>query len=116
MLALSIRQAVVFLLCHNLKALTADGEAGAECVFGRNGLAGLQAMAAGCQLLTVVSLHLTVSGIHCLGTSFTQLKKCAMLNKCEQGEPAPAGFPSLEELQTQYPAVEWEERYYSNFL
>jgi hypothetical protein len=79
-------------------------------VFGRNGLDGLQALATGCPLLASVELFVTVPGLHYLGTHFTNLKKCRVLNWRQARAPTPAGFPSIEELQTLYPAVEWEYR------
>jgi hypothetical protein len=93
--------------CHNLKTLyiyhSDDG-----CLFGRNGLDGLQAMAAGCPLLADVFLSLTVSGIHYLGTHFQNLKRCRAVNTCAAGTSTPPeGYPSIEELQTLYPAVKW---------
>jgi hypothetical protein len=78
-----------------------------KCVFGRNGLDGLQAMATGCPLLAEVEVFLTVPGIHCLGTHFPNLMQCNIINTCEDDEPTPEGFPSNEELQTLYPAVTW---------
>ena len=79
----------------------------ARTEFGHNGLSGLEAMAAGCPLLTDLSLQLTASGIHFVGTHFTGLKKCEVLNKREEGAATPAGFPSIEELQILYPAITW---------
>jgi hypothetical protein len=77
------------------------------CVFGHNGLDGLQAMATGCPLLADIQLYLTVPGLHYLGTHFSNLKKCHVKNRCVEGTATPQGFPSIEELQTLYPAVEW---------
>ena len=90
--------------CHKLKTLCVhsgwDG-----CVFG---LTCLQAIASGCPLLAEVELHLTVSGLHCIGTHFTQLKTCkAYRDPDEDSEVAAEAFPSIEELQTLYPAIKW---------
>jgi hypothetical protein len=63
-------------------------------------------MAAGCPLIADVSLHLTLPGLHYLGTHFTNLKKCLVYNRRVAGAIAPDGFPSIEDLQTLYPAVE----------
>jgi hypothetical protein len=92
--------------CHQLKSLIVhSGEDG--CLFGRDGLDGLQAMATGCPLLAVVSLPLTVSGVHYLGAHFTSLRKRTVRCRRVAWAPASEGFPSIEELQTLYPAVEW---------
>jgi hypothetical protein len=96
--------ATVLASCHKLKTLRVFNVIG-ECVFGRSGLDGLQAMAMGCPLLTEAFLSLTVSGIHFLGTHFPNLKWCRVSNNRAGG--ATEGFPSIEELQTLYPAVKW---------
>jgi hypothetical protein len=101
-----VQVATALASCYNLKKLDAYF-GGDECVFGRNGLDGLQAMATGCPLLADIKLYLTVPGLHCLGTHFTNLKKCHVYNRCAAGAVAPEGFPSIEELQTLYPAVKW---------
>jgi hypothetical protein len=89
--------------CHNLKTLTVClGEN--DCVFGRDGLDGLQAMATGCPLLADIGLYVTLPGLHYLATHFTNLKKCRVFNADPELED---GFPSIEELQTLYPAVKW---------
>ncbi len=85
--------------CHNLKELKVYGGTDA-CVLGRSGLDGLQAMVTGCPLLTDMFVSLTVSGIHCLGTHLTNLKKCRIFNRFTIKE-----FPSDKELQTLYPGV-----------
>jgi hypothetical protein len=93
--------------CHNLKKLSVFVERDG-CVFGRNGLDGLQAMATGCPLLADVSIYLIIPGIHCLGTHFTNLKKCYVRNRRRVvTAPNSEEFPSIEELQTLYPAVTW---------
>jgi hypothetical protein len=115
-----VQVATALASCHNLKKLTIhsfdDG-----CVFGRSGLDGLQAMATGCPLLTDVELHLTVPGLHYLATHCSNLKYCAVYyNLVAGGAPppplahfrTPEGFPSIEELQTLYPAVKW--RYFGS--
>jgi hypothetical protein len=79
-------------------------------MFGRNGLDGLQAMATGCPLLADCTLCLTPACLHYLGTHFANLKKCSMFNGRQVGV-TPKGFPSIEELQTLYPAVKWEYEY-----
>jgi hypothetical protein len=101
-----VQVAMALASCRNLKALVVccGNEA---CVFGRNGLDGLQAMAAGCPLLADAFLYVTVPGLHYLGTHFTSLKKCLVLNGHTTETSAPEGFPSIEELQTLYPAVKW---------
>jgi hypothetical protein len=101
-----VQVATALASCHNLKILNVYTE-GNGGVFGRNGLDGLQAMATGCPLLAVVCLFVTVPGLRYLGTHFSNLKKCHMFNRCVAGAAAPEGFPSIEELQTLYPAVEW---------
>jgi hypothetical protein len=94
--------------CHRLQMLDVKCW---EYVFGRNGMDGLQSMATGCPLLADVSLYLTVDGLHYLGTHFTNLKKCDVMYY-RRGTWArartPAGFPSINTLQTLYPAVKWE--------
>ena len=77
--------------------LMVDG--GQGCVFGREGLEGLQAMAVGCPLLESVSLDLTVDGIHYLATHCPNLKECMPGNKLEKFV--------CDDLQTLYPQVEW---------
>ena len=72
-------------------------------MFGRNGLDGLQAMAAGCPLLADVALELTISGIHFLGTHFTSGKKCWIFKFSYITKER----PSPTELQTLYPAIKW---------
>jgi hypothetical protein len=101
-----VQVATALASCHNLKSL-AVYVGGDGCVFGRGGLDGLQAMATGCPLLADVSLFLTAPGLHYLGTHFTNLKKCLVYNRRVAGTAAPEGFPSIGELQTLYPAVEW---------
>jgi hypothetical protein len=101
-----IQVATALASCHNLKTLHVS-LGGSWCLFGSNGMDGLQAMATGCPLLADVSLYLTLPGLHCLGTHCTNLKKCTVYNTLEAG-PSPEGFPSIEELQTLYPAVKWE--------
>jgi hypothetical protein len=104
-----VQIAIALASCHNLKTLSMKwgwGEGEDGCVFGRNGLDGLQAMAAGCPLLADITLYVTLSGLHYLGTHLTNLKKCGVLYRPETERP-PAGFPSIEELQTLYPAIEW---------
>jgi hypothetical protein len=103
-----VQMATALASCHNLKTVCVSFFCG--CIFGRHGLDGLQAMATGCPLLTDVSLWLTVPGLHCLGTHFPNLKKCNVYNWREAG-PVPEGFPSIEELQTLYPAVTWKYGY-----
>jgi hypothetical protein len=89
--------------CRSLKKLTVRYGID-DCVFGRNGLDGLQAMAAGCPLLADVYLYLTVPGLHCLGAHFANLKKCRVLSKSSDERKT---YPPIETLQTLYPAVEW---------
>ena len=59
--------------CRHLKKLDV-GVDGDGCVFGENGLAGLEALAAGCPLLTDISLSLTVDGKSFLRTHIANLK------------------------------------------
>ncbi len=92
--------------CHNLKTLHVNF-GGDRCLFGGNGLDGLQALATGCPLLTEVYAYLTVPGLHYLGTHFTNLKNCWIYNRRVASAAIPEGFPSIEELQTLYPAVTW---------
>jgi hypothetical protein len=102
-----VQVATALASCRNLKALVIYKEEDG-CVFGRHGLDGLQAMATGCPLLADVSLFLTAAGLHYLGTHCTNLKKCDVLNRLVAGAPiTPERFPSIEELQTLYPAVKW---------
>jgi hypothetical protein len=102
-----VQVATALASCHNLTTLDVHlGDDG--CVFGSNGFDGLQAMATGCPLLEDVSFLLTVPGLHYVGTHFTNLKKCFVYNTSVAGAPTPEGFPSIEELQTLYPAVKWE--------
>jgi hypothetical protein len=102
-----VQVATALASCRNLTTLVVcNGEEG--CVFGCNGLDGLQSMAAGCPLLADVSLSLTVPGLHYLGTHCTNLKNCAVFNSPVVAATAPEGFPSIEELKTLYPAVKWE--------
>ena len=93
--------------CHNLQTLKlADGDVnGYE--FGGNGLAGLQAIASGCPLLTSVSLYLTADGIHYLGTHFANLKCCTIYTRINESLQVSDDLPSIKKLQTLYPAVQW---------
>jgi hypothetical protein len=102
-----VQVATALASCHNLKTLSVCCGENDGCVFGCNGLDGLQAMAAGCPLLTEVQLYLTAPGLHCLGTHCTNLRKCFVFNGHMVETSAPEGFPSIEELQTLYPAVKW---------
>jgi hypothetical protein len=102
-----VQVATAFASCHNLKKLAISLGNDDAFMIGRNGLDGLQAMATGCPLLTDVSLPLTIGGIHYLGTHFTHLKTCMVDNRRLNGARTPVGFPSIEELQTLYPAVKW---------
>ena len=105
-----IQVATALASCHQLKSLAVRNLCRATgCVFGRNGLAGLKAMATGCPLLADITLDLTVSGVHYVGTHFANLMKCTVTtyNSKERVSFVPAGTPSVKELQTLYPAVEW---------
>jgi hypothetical protein len=94
--------------CRKLSNLSFRwGYDGRGCVFGHSGLEGLQAMATGCPLLADVSMFLTLPALHYIGTHFSNLERCKILNECLPDTPTPEGFPSVEELETLYPAVEW---------
>ena len=83
--------------CPNLKSISiyfGDG-----CVFGDNGLAGLQAMAAGCPLLADVSFSSAAPGLHYIATHWTNLKKCSVLSG--------VSTDLRQELLTLYPHIEW---------
>jgi hypothetical protein len=97
-----VQVATALACCHNLKKLDVYFEGSGPCTFGRGGLDGLQAMATGCPLLRDASISLTVPGIHYLGTHFTNLKKCEVYDKLQEG------FPTVKELHTLYPAVKWK--------
>jgi hypothetical protein len=97
-----VEAALALASCHSLRTLYLGWGWEERCVFGRNGLDGLQAMTTGCPLLADFSLYLTVPALHYLGTHFASLKKCLVLGR------ATTGFPSIEELQSLYPAVEWD--------
>jgi hypothetical protein len=96
------RVATALASCRNLKSLQV--ELGDEkCIFGRNGLDGLQAMVKGCPLLTTVTLCATIPGLYCIATHCSNLKKCR--------SPQPVGVrDELREnqLRTLYPAIEWK--------
>jgi hypothetical protein len=95
-----VQVATALASCHNLTKLFVDLGRN-DCVFGRSGMDGLQAMAAGCPLLAVVTLPLTAPAIRYLASHFTNLQLCSMLHRVVPGaSPAPEGFPSVEELQT----------------
>ena len=96
-----VRLATALASCHNLKTLRVYYE---SCLFGSEGL---QAVAAGCPLLKDVSLYFTVEGIHYLGEHVASLQQVAACNGCARGSHTPAGFPSVQKLQTLYPAVKW---------
>ena len=111
-----VQVATALASCHNLKKLVLYF-AREGCVFGRNGMDGLQAMATGCPLLADVSLSLTVDGIHCLGKHLPNLKKCRVYSRFVRNSRVvetrtPNGFPSIGELLTLYPAVKWEYSFY----
>lgn len=113
-----VHMATALASCHNLKTLTVDLGHNV-CVFGRNGLKSLQALVTGCPLLSDVELHLTVPGIHFLGTHYshqasylethcTHQASCDVLNmSTNEVMTHPQGFSSIEELNAQYPAVRW---------
>ncbi len=101
-----VQVATALASCHNLKMLSVD-LGGNACIFGRNGLDGLQALATGCPLLADIKVHVTVPGLHFLGTHFTNLKKCWVFNSRTSRERAPVAFPSEYKLLDLYPAVEW---------
>jgi hypothetical protein len=101
-----VQVATALASCHHLTNLDL-WTGGDRCVFGRNGLEGLQAMATGCPLLASVSIYLTPPGIHYLGTHFPNLRSCTALRNVVTGARFPQGFPPIKELQTLYPAVEW---------
>ena len=104
-----IQVALALATCPHLQSLSINF-ARTTCLFGQHGLTGFQAMAAGCPLLSEVVLHTTVEGIPCLGTQFPKLKSCAIIDHYRPNGAAPEGFPSIVELQTLYPAVQWEYR------
>ncbi len=107
-----VQVATALASCHSLKELSVNWEC--DCyVFGRNGLEGLQAMATGCPLLASVEMSVTVGGLHFLATHCANLRKFRVYNRRVTGAPNSEGFPSIEELQTLYPAVTWE--HYINF-
>jgi hypothetical protein len=93
--------------CRNLKTLFFKLGV-RRCVFGRNGLVGLQAMVRGCPLLAEVAISLTVPALHYVATHFTHLKKCRVINGRAARLSTPYGFPPLNELQVRYPSVKWE--------
>ena len=83
--------------CHNLKELQVQwGED--KCTFGRNGLDGLQAMAAGCPLLYTVALYATVPALHCIAAHCSNLKTCTTSLSSDD---------LRDDLRTSYPAIEW---------
>jgi Ran GTPase-activating protein (RanGAP) involved in mRNA processing and transport len=102
-----VKVATALASCQNLKKLRVNFRFD-RCMFGRNGLDGLQAMATGCPLLADVSLALTAPGLHYIATHCSNLKHCVVLNRRVAGAPTPEGFPSIAELQTLYPAVTWK--------
>ncbi len=108
-----VQVATALASCVNLEKVTVSAGEEEACVYGsRDSLAGLQAMAVGCPLLEDFCLALTVPALHFLGTHLTNLKKCVMHSRGTyevlETVPTPEGFPSIEELQTLYPAVTWE--------
>ena len=64
-------------------------------------------MATGCPLLAEVDLSLTVPGLHYVGTHFANLKRCVAVKAYADDAPASERFPSIERMQTLYPAVKW---------
>jgi hypothetical protein len=70
--------------CHSLKKLSVYCHRDI-CLFGRDGLDGLQAVAASCPLLEEINSPVTAPGLHYLGTHFTHLKKCTMPNSSVAG-------------------------------
>jgi hypothetical protein len=72
-----------------------------EGVFGRRGVAGLQAMAAGCPLLSSINLPLTVGGLFCVGA------RCPNLRMCVSRYDIVDLKRICEDLQTLYPKVKW---------
>jgi hypothetical protein len=93
--------------CRNLKTLFFKMGV-RRCVFGRNGLDGLRAMATGCPLLAEVAISLTVSALYYVATHFTHLTKCRVFNGHAARLSTLYDFPPLEELQTRYPSIKWE--------
>jgi hypothetical protein len=95
--------------CHNLKKLTVNwGNDIWGCVFGRDDLDGLQAMAAGCPLLTEVNFRLSPDGMYYIAEHFVNLKKC------NSHLPAELHYAVSSDLKTLYPAIEWDIHYDSD--
>jgi hypothetical protein len=95
-----VRVITAFAGCHNLKKLALDW-CGVQCVFGRSGLDGLQAMGTGCPLLAEVDFRLTVDGMYYIASHFTNLKTC-------MSSYTGLGVTLLSDLRTLYPAIEWD--------
>jgi hypothetical protein len=103
-----VQVAMALASCRKLSNLSIKwGYDEGGCVFGSSSLEGLEAIAAGCPLLAVVCMRLTLPALHYIGTHFSNLDRCEVQNSCLPDTPTPAGFPPLEELETLYPAVDW---------
>jgi hypothetical protein len=97
--------ATVLASCHHLTSVDIYiGQDG--CVFGRNGLAGLQAIARGCPLLAEINLNLTVPGLHYIATHCPNLKKCTCTVDVGDGVRG--------QLRMLYPKVQWNFHFDSN--
>jgi hypothetical protein len=94
-----VKFATLLATCHSLKSLTVFSNRDV-CLFGRESLDGLREMAAGCPLLKDIHSPMTVPCLHYLGAHFTHLKECTAPMTGEDQ-------PSAEELQTLYPAIQW---------
>ena len=103
-----VQLATALASCHKLKNLYLNWSWHEGCVFGRNGLEGLQAMATGCPLLADIELYLTTSGVYCLATHCTSLQICKVLSARDtEAMPHPEDSPSVEDVQALYPGVSW---------
>lgn len=69
-----VQVAMVFASCHNLTSLSIETDPD-NCLFGRGGLAGLQAMATGCPLLTDIALRMSDEGMQYIARHFPNLKR-----------------------------------------
>ena len=103
-----VQVATALASCRNLKSLHVSCGYDDGCVFGRNGLDGLQAMATGCPLLANFTLYLTVPAIHYLATRCANLTSCGVIKShADAPRVVPKGFPSTNELCALYPTTSW---------
>jgi hypothetical protein len=104
-----VRVATALASCPRLSYVSVDWLVD-KCVFGRHSLEGLQAMAAGCPLLSNLSLNVTPRGMKYLGTHCSNLRLCFSTYKFDEGKEGKSVDEELQELKKSFPKVYWHLR------